>query len=165
MAKIFLLAGQGIKGIPTEVREWLMTYAKQGHEFIVGDTKADGQFHNAIAAFGGKDSCTIYSMGTPNNNVFNIKTREFDTFFDSEEHVARVVESGTDKVLLEIPNIQEESFIKESDSWYKFKDRLMSDECTVAIIVLPDGVEMTKRVHSIIQTLSIKNKPRYIFKV
>lgn len=165
MAKIFLLASNGIKGIPAHVKDWLVQYASQGHEFIVGDTQADGHFHNAIASFGGKEHCTIYAMDKVNTNVFNIKSRVFDTYYDENTKSATIVDKETNQPLQRISDISDVEQIRNSDTWYKFKDRLMVDECAAAIIVMPEGAPTTKRVQYIIQRMAVKNKPRYIERV
>ena len=162
MAKIFLIASQGIKDVNCEVKTWMQQYAAQGHELIFGDTKADANFHRVASALGIKNSCTIYAMDNASNNSFGIKERIFDTYYDEETKKARIVDRDTNNVMLEMNDVADETVIRSSDAWYKFKDKLMMDECAMAIIVVPNGQPYTKRVNGIIQRLSVYNKPRYI---
>lgn len=165
MAKILLIAGQGIKGIPQEVISWMQQYKAAGHEFIVGDTRGDGAFHNAISGIGGKSSCTVYAMDKANTNAFSIRERIFDTYYDEETKVASIVDKDSEQIITQIHDVADETVIRQSDAWYKFKDNYMVDECAMAILVLPEAEQMTKRVQNILMRMSIQNKPRYVFKV
>ena len=148
MAKILLIAGQGIKGIPQEVISWMQQYKAAGHEFIVGDTRGDGAFHNAISGIGGKSSCTVYAMDKANTNAFSIRERIFDTYYDEETKVASIVDKDSEQIVTQIHDVADETVIRQSDAW-----------------VLPEAEQMTKRVQNILMRMSIQNKPRYVFKV
>lgn len=169
MAKIMLFGSYKATGIPQELVNWLYQYTQQGHEFIVGDNKgADVAFHKALSSVGAVDNTTIYSMGNPTSNIYKIKSRVFDTFFNEAAKQAEIVLRAADgnpdpsfePVIIE--NIPDTNSITLNSKWYEFKDRQMINDCDMAICLwLGDSKSL---VHCI-QLLNIKNKPCYTFKL
>lgn len=169
MAKIMLFGSASITGVPAEVVGWLQEYTKQGHEFIVGDNKgADVAFHKALSSVGAVDNTTIYSMGYPKNNLYEIKAKIFDTYYDSESKRVDIVLRGSAEGEVDpsfetfvIEDVKNEIDIQNTRQWYEFKDKQMINDCDMAIC-LWDGE--SKGTFHCIQLLSIKDKMCYTIK-
>lgn len=169
MAKIMLFGSSTISGVPQNVIDWLYQYVQQGHEFIVGDCKgADAAFHKALSSVGGAERTTIYSMGKPRNNVYGIKERIFDTYYDESKKQAEVVLRGNTEGEVDtsfepiiIEGIEKDIDIQGTRQWYELKDRQMIEDCNAAIC-LWDG-ESKGTFHNI-QLLGIRDKPCYTVK-
>lgn len=160
MAKIMLFGSATITGVPQNIVDWLYQYTQQGHEFIVGDTKgADTAFHKALSSVGAVDRTTIYSMGDPRNNVYGMKTRIFDTYYDETNKMVTVTlrekekEPNFQDIIIE--DVKQEIDIANNRQWYELRDRQMINDCDMAIC-LWDGE--TKNTFNNIQLLGIKNK-------
>lgn len=170
MAKIMLFGSSTIVAVPQNIVDWLYQYTQQGHEFIVGDCKgADTAFHKALSSVGASDKSTIYCMGNPRNNIYEFKTRIFDTYYDSDKKQVEVVLRGTNEGEVDesfepiiIEGVAKEIDIQNTRQWYELKDRQMINDCDMAI-ALWNG-ESKGTMHCI-QLLGIYNKPCYTIKI
>lgn len=169
MAKILLFGSSSITGVPQEQLNWIYAYTQQGHEFIVGDKKgADVAFHKALSSCGAISKSTIYSMGAPRNNLYEIKSCIFDTFYDADAKQVTIAKRGNTQGEIDesftpfiIDDVAQEIDIPGNRQYYEFLDRKMIDDCDMAIC-LWDGEG--KGIMHCIQLLNIKNKPCYTIK-
>ena len=168
MANIMLYGAPGVHGIPSEALGWLQTYAQQGHEIIMGDSKTgDAKLHRNLSSIGLNDKVTIYTMKNASliDNSYGLKVRQFDTAYDSENKKVYVTDHNSDVALIEIDGVEKESDIELKRDWYEFKDKQLVKDCSLAILILNSGDETSKKVQQLIMALNIREKPCYVFKV
>lgn len=162
MAKIFLFGSYDIFGVPQEVINWLDAYNKQGHEFIVGDSKgADASFHKALSSVGA-NKVTIYGMDYVQNNSYDFPTKIFVTEYDEESKEVTIKATDDSVEPKVIEGVQKAMDIPHTREWYEFKDRLMISECDIAIC-LYDG--STKSTMHNIQLMNMMGKNCYTFTI
>lgn len=162
MGKIFLFGSYDVYGVPSNVITWLQEYARQGHEFIVGDGKgADAAFHKALSSVGA-DKVTIYAMNSARNNVYEFPVKSFLTSFNEETKQVEITADDNSIEPFIIDDIEKEQDIPLNRQWYEFRDRQLILDCDMAI-GLWNGESKTA-LH-IIQLLNIYNKPVYTFTV
>lgn len=160
MAKIMLFGTYTITGIPSQISAWLEEYNKQGHEFIVGDSKgAEAAFHKVLSSIGA-NKVTIYCMGNPRSNVYDFPVKMFNTSYNEDAKQATITASDNSIEPFIIDDIEKEMDIPYNSKWYEFKDRQLINDCDVAI-GLYDGEN--KGTAHIIQLLNINNKTCYTF--
>ena len=163
MANILIFGTSSVGGVPIEVVEWLKTYLSQRHNFIVGDKKGlDCTIHRTLSSIGALDNTTIYCMDKPNNNLYEIKSKNFITYYNAETKEASIHEEGTYKDPYIISGIEKEMDVKLNRQWYEFRDKQMIEDCDMAICLVG---EENKTVIHMIQLLNIKDKPCYCVKV
>lgn len=163
MAKIMLLATSGVNGVPSEISNWLTTYASQGHEFITGDGKTtDGNFHKELAKLGLIDKSTIYCMDKPKSNVYELKVRSFTTSYNEETKQVIINDSNSTEEMLVIEGVEKEMDIPYNRDWYEFRDRQMVRDCDIGIIIM--GTD-SKAVNTVIRMMNILGKPCYTFQL
>lgn len=163
MAKIFVFGSTSIKLITPEIEQILLGLYNQGHEFIIGDNKgADSALNMSLSRVGALDRTTVYAMDRARNNLYGAKERIFNTYHDESTQIASIIDKDTQEVLKNIENIANIEDIPGDKQYYEFKDRLMMDECAIAIC-LWDGE--SKREFHCIQLLGIKNKPCYVYRL
>lgn len=157
MAKILIFGTSSIGGVPEEIVGWLRVYLSQGHEFIVGDKKGlDCALHRALSSVGAIDKSTIYCMDKPNNNLYDLKTKCFKTYYDETNKRVIITDESQDAEEFVIEDVEKEMDIPLNRQWYEYRDRQMIDDCDMAICLY--GGE-NKTVMHMIQLLNIKNKP------
>lgn len=162
MAKIFVFGSSNIKLVSPEIENILLSLYNQGHEFIIGDGKGlDSALNMSLSRIGALERTTVYAMDRAKNNMYGAKERIFSTYYDQNNKIVSIVDKDTNNVLKEIENIEDLESISGEKQYYEFKDRLMLDECAIAIC-LWDGE--SKREFKCIQLMSIKNKPCYVYK-
>lgn len=168
MARILLFGSNDIFGVPENVTEWIKEYAKQGHEFIVGDRKgAESSFHQLISSIGALNQTTVYCTDSPKNNLFEIKTRAFVTYYNEDTKTATVCLKGTsdNSIDTSFPEVKIEDIEKEADivhnkQWYEFRDRQLINDCDIGICLYNGESKGTLHM---IQLMNIKEKPCYTF--
>lgn len=165
MANILLISSSDISGIPQNVVDWMYEYNKQGHKFIVGDSKGgDSHFHKAISSIGAIDNACIYCMDTATSNSYGLPLKVFNTEYDSDNEAARVVAADNSIEPYIITGIRNEKDIGFNRQWYEFRDRRMVADCDIAIAVISCG-DIPKRIDRMITLLNLSNKPCYIIRV
>ena len=164
MAKIFLLGAQGVTDLPQTVVDWVYAYHQQGHQFIVGDTHGDSNFHRLLSSIGAAGTSEIYCMDSPTVNKFNLPVKSFSTSYDEETKTAVITASDNSIEPVAIEGIGKVTEIANNREWYEFKDKLMISECALAILVIPEG-EIQKRIDTIITRLNLRDKQCYVFRV
>lgn len=162
MAKIYLFGNTNLNIIPHEMEQGIAKLAAEGHEFIIGDAKGtDSSLHIILSRLGVISNVTIYGMDRTRNNRYKAKERIFNVSFDDEAKTASIFDKNTEEVLLTMDNVAEAEDISGDRRYYEFKDKLMVDECAIAMC-LWDGE--SKREFHIIQLLGMRNKPCYVYK-
>lgn len=159
MAKILIFGTASVAGVPIEIVEWLKVYLSQGHEFIVGDKKGlDCSIQKTLVSIGAINNTTVYCMDEPKNNIYDIKTKSFKTFYEPEIKRVTIVEDieSDDAVPFVIEGVEKEMDITLNRQWYEFRDRQMIEDCSMAICLCG---EETKTVTHMIQLLNIQDKP------
>lgn len=162
MAKIMLFGSSTVFGVPADVMTWLAEYAKQGHEFIVGDNKGAGtSFHKALSSVGAQN-VKIYSMDAPRNNTYGYPEKRFITGYNEESKQVEIIASDDSIEPFIIDGVEKAMDIPHNRQWYEFRDRQLINDCDMAIGIW-DGNSKTE-LH-IIQLMNIINKPCYTFTV
>lgn len=162
MAKVMLFGSSTVFGVPQNIMTWLQEYTNQGVEFIVGDNKgADSAFHKALTSIGATN-VTIYCMESAKNNIYEHKTKVFNTYYDADAKEVTIVTSDNSIEPFVIEGVEKEMDIQHTREWYEFKDRQMIKDCDMAI-GLWDGD--SKGPMHIAQLLNINNKPCYFFNI
>lgn len=163
MAKIFIFGSSSIKTIPYEIEQYILGLYSQGHEFIIGDNKGvDSAVNMILSRVGAIEKTTVYAMDRARNNPFGAKERIFNVYHDENRKVASIVDKDTNQIMKEIEDIENVEDIPGNKQYYEFKDRLMMDECAIAMCIW-DG-ESKRELHCI-QLMNIKEKPCYVYKL
>lgn len=161
MAKIMLFGSASVFGIPSEIVGWLHEYTKQGHEFIVRDSKgADTAFHKALSSVGAS-KVTIYCMDTIKNNTYEFPVKMFNTEYLDETKQIKITSNDNMEPYI-IDDVEKEMDVKHNRKWYEFIDRQMIKDCDMAIS-LWDG--KSKGEFNTLQLLGIYDKPCYNFTI
>lgn len=162
MAKIYLFGNTNLSIIPYEMEQGILKLATEGHEFIVGDAKGtDSSLHMILSRLGAICNTTVYAMDAARNNKYKAKERIFNVSFNKDAKTAIIFDKNTEEELLVMDNVENAEDINGDRRYYEFKDKLMVDECAIAMC-LWDGE--SKREFHIIQLLGMRNKPCYVYK-
>lgn len=166
MAKIMLFGTTKVSVVPYELEQGLAKLAAEGHEFIIGDSNgAETSIQMSLSRIGAINQTTIYAMDRVRSNKFKAKERIFKVAYDEESKTASIFDANTEEVLETLDNVEQVIDIPGDKRYYEFRDRLMVDECAIAMCLWNGDVSKCKREFHIIQLLGIHNKPCYTYKI
>lgn len=157
MSNILIFGTNTAPGVPQDMINWFFEYNKQGHKFIVSDKKGfDCSLHRALSSIGASENTTIYCMDKPNNNDYDLKHKDFLTFYDADKKEITIKASDDSIEPYVIEGVEKEQDIPFNRQWYEFRDRQMIEDCDIAFCILNGE---NKTVLHMIQLLNISNKP------
>lgn len=161
--KVFIFGSRELGALPEAIVNHIerIVEATNGDvEFIIGDAPGiDTNGQKVLAMLGLTNKSTIYCMDTPRNNVYDIPTRIFKTYFDPESKTVGV-KNPENEVIGEVEGITNISDVYKSPSYYEIKDKEMCNDCTFAICFWDGKSKGTRRN---VTRLQAQNKYVYVY--